>query len=252
MATRTAIGGWAAISRASAFASSRYSSTGTTRETSPSAYASAAVMLRPVRISSIARDFPMARVRRWVPPAPGIRPRRISGWPNRAVSEATMMSQSMASSHPPPSAYPLTAAITGLPIRRIRSHCWNRYARTMSAGVASTNSCTSAPAANARGLPVTTRHRTASSRSRASIAEASSSMSAWLSALRTCGRFSVTVAIPPAEVTRMSASAMGGSLEEGVPLYFSPPLRPPVARESRGRPCGRLSAGSTSRRTRQP
>src|SRR5207253_9288838 len=30
----------------------------------------------------------------------------------------------------------------------------------------------------------------------------------------------------------------GGSLEEDVPLYFSPPLRPPVAGESRGRPCG--------------
>ena len=43
-------------------------------------------------------------VRRCVPPAPGMTPSLISGWPNFAVSAAMMMSHIMASSQPPPSA----------------------------------------------------------------------------------------------------------------------------------------------------
>ncbi len=62
----------------------------------------------------MARALPTARVMRWVPPAPGMTPRLISGWPNWAVSLATIMSQAMASSQPPPRAKPETAAITGL------------------------------------------------------------------------------------------------------------------------------------------
>lgn len=49
------------------------------------------------------RDLPMARARRCVPPAPGMTPRLISGWPNLAVGEARMMSVERASSQPPPS-----------------------------------------------------------------------------------------------------------------------------------------------------
>src|SRR6185437_7244255 len=41
-------------------------------------------------------------------------PNLSSGWPNLAVSAAMRMWQAMASSHPPPNAKPLTAAITGL------------------------------------------------------------------------------------------------------------------------------------------
>ena len=40
-------------------------------------------------------------------------PRLISGWPNRAVSAAMMMSHIIATSQPPPSAKPATAAMTG-------------------------------------------------------------------------------------------------------------------------------------------
>ena len=58
--------------------------------------------------------FPIARARRWVPPAPGMIPRVISGWPNSAVSEATIRSQSRASSQPPPKANPETAATIGV------------------------------------------------------------------------------------------------------------------------------------------
>ena len=48
--------------------------------------------------------LPIARVRRWVPPAPGRVPSAISGWPKRALSAARMMSHIIATSQPPPSA----------------------------------------------------------------------------------------------------------------------------------------------------
>jgi hypothetical protein len=67
----------------------------------------------------------MAFVSRCVPPAPGITPSLISGCPNFAVSEAMIMSQVIASSHPPPKANPDTAAITGFLVLRIWSHVLN-------------------------------------------------------------------------------------------------------------------------------
>ena len=84
------------------------------RETRPERSASAASIIRPVRIISIAFDLPTARVRRCVPPAPGMTPSLISGWPNFAVSAARMKSHIIAISHPPPSAKPATAATMGL------------------------------------------------------------------------------------------------------------------------------------------
>ena len=59
----------------------------------------------------MASAVPTARVSRCVPPAPGMTPIRISGWPNWASSPATMRSHVMASSQPPPRAKPRTAAI---------------------------------------------------------------------------------------------------------------------------------------------
>ena len=58
----------------------------------------------------MARALPMARMRRWVPPPPGINPSATSGWPKIAPSPATMMSQTIASSHPPPRAAALLQA----------------------------------------------------------------------------------------------------------------------------------------------
>ena len=46
----------------------------------------------------------------------------ISGCPNFAPSPATIVSSVIASSQPPPSAQPLTAAITGFVMRLMRSH----------------------------------------------------------------------------------------------------------------------------------
>ncbi len=56
-----------------------------------------------------------------MPPAPGTMPSLISGWPNLAVSAAISMSHIIATSQPPPSAKPATAAITGLRTWRIVS-----------------------------------------------------------------------------------------------------------------------------------
>ncbi len=70
--------------------------------------------MRPVNTMSIAFALPMARGSRCVPPAPGMMPSLISGWPKRALSAAMMKSHIIASSQPPPSAKPATAAITGL------------------------------------------------------------------------------------------------------------------------------------------
>ena len=53
------------------------------------------------------------RGRSWVPPIPGKMPSVVSGTPNTALSLATMKSESAASSQPPASAKPSTAAMTG-------------------------------------------------------------------------------------------------------------------------------------------
>ena len=64
---------------ATALASVSKSSAGTTRDTRPLRSASAASMVRPVRIRSIALALPMARVSRCEPPMPGRTPSLISG-----------------------------------------------------------------------------------------------------------------------------------------------------------------------------
>jgi len=111
----------AQISPPAASASASSWSAGTTRETRPARSASAASIMRPVSTISIALALPTARGRRWVPPAPGMMPSLISGWPNLALSAAMMKSHIIASSQPPPSANPATAAMTGLRTRRMAS-----------------------------------------------------------------------------------------------------------------------------------
>jgi hypothetical protein len=75
--------------------------------------ASSAEIGSPVKIISSATGA-HRRGRRCVPPLPGSRPNLTSGRPNLAFGEARRRWQAMASSRPPPSAYPLMAAITGL------------------------------------------------------------------------------------------------------------------------------------------
>ncbi len=116
-------------------------------------------------------------------------PRFTSGWPNTAVSLATIMSHIIASSQPPPSAYPETAAITGFFVSAMCAHWPTISARSMSTADASAISAMSAPAANARSLPVITIAPMPSSRSNAASASTTSAISALLSAFRARGRF---------------------------------------------------------------
>src|SRR3989304_3639409 len=120
-----------------------------------------------------------------------------------------IMSQSIASSLPPPRAKPVTAAISGLVTLRMCSHCWKRYPWSMSTAEASANSRMSAPAANARALPVSTMQRISSSRSKSSSTVTSSSISARFKALRTSGRFNCTTAFASSRVTTRCCQVMG-------------------------------------------
>ena len=93
---------------------------GTRWFTSPAAFASSAFIRRPVKISSLASGAPTMRGRSWVPPMPGKIPSVVSGTPKTAVSLATMKSERIASSQPPASAKPSTAAMTGTGQRSTR------------------------------------------------------------------------------------------------------------------------------------
>src|SRR6266540_1595222 len=208
LASRTEIGGLSASSNPIRFASSITSSGGTTRFANPRLSASQASTNFPVSTSSIALNFPSVRVSRWVPPAPGIRPTLISGWPKRAVSDATMMSHCIASSQPPPSANPLTAAMSGFEIALIRSHSATRLLVSIEIGVWTENSLRSAPAANTFGPPVRTIARMLSSRSSSSSAATSSSISGPLRALSCFGRLSVMTPTGPSRSTRMYSNAI--------------------------------------------
>ena len=92
-----------------------------------------------------------------MPPAPGMTPSLISGWPNLAVSAAMMMSHIMASSQPPPSAKPATAATIGLRRSATRSQRGDEVLLVgLHVGLSPAISLMSAPAANALSLPVIT------------------------------------------------------------------------------------------------
>jgi hypothetical protein len=175
---------------------------GTSREIRPARSASAASMVRPVRHRSIAFALPTARVSRCDPPMPGMRPRRISGCPNCAVSEAMCTSHIMASSHPPPKAYPLTAATSGLRTRLRSLHAANQSRSRKSANVLRLISLMSAPAAKAFSEPNSTMAPTSGSSSNAAAAALSSPISCRFSALRAPGRLKVI------DATRSTCSTM--------------------------------------------
>src|SRR2546425_2711270 len=191
----TAIGALAKICFRMASARGISSAAGTTSFTSPMRYASWALMISPDRMSCSARPLPTSRGRRCVPPPPGGMPRVTSGWPNLAFSEASLMVHAMAVSHPPPSAKPLTAAITGLPRFSIRSStaCPKRLDCCAATGVIRASSLMSAPAMNALSpLPVRMTPRTAASSRASSNAVRKSSQVLWFRAFSTFGRLSVT------------------------------------------------------------
>src|ERR1035438_9565208 len=123
-------------------------------------------------------------------------PRFTSGWPSRAVFDATRSVQASATSQPPPSAKPFTAGITGLPRVSIvsRSACPFRAKARAETGVNVRKIVTSAPAMNAFSpAPVRITPPTASSPRALSKAAASPSITSGLSALSLSGRLMVTV-----------------------------------------------------------
>ena len=65
--------------------------------------------------------MPIRRVSRWVPPPPGMIPRRTSGWPmKKSPSAMTRRSHAQANSAPRPRAEPLRAATKMTPLAFIR------------------------------------------------------------------------------------------------------------------------------------
>ena len=84
------------------------------RSRGPSPCASAASMIRPVRIRSSARPRPTTRGRRCVPPSISGTPQRRSGKPSCEPADAIRRSHHSASSRPPARHQPSIAAIVGL------------------------------------------------------------------------------------------------------------------------------------------
>ena len=116
------------------------------------ASASSARTCRPVMIISLARDEPTRRGSRWVPPPPGMTPSRISGTPNLESSAPTRKSHASASSRPPPSAKPFTAAIVARGTAPSAPSAAAKFRPTASAPMLS-SSTMSAPAAKIRRPP---------------------------------------------------------------------------------------------------
>ena len=98
------------------------------------------------------------------------------------------MSHASASSQPPPSAYPETAATSGVRIAASRGQKRAAGEVSTSAKVRFAIALMSAPAANQSSPPAITMQRTSGSSSQRSQSAASSSISSGESALRASGR----------------------------------------------------------------
>lgn len=200
---RIAIGAQARISAAQRRAASSAPPAGTTSLTNPSAAPSAAETRRPVSMMPIARFGPSSRISRWTPPAVAARPTLGSGSANAAFSDATIRSHANAISKPPPSARPLTAAITGLtmPKRDVSPPQPDAGSVTRAISICCFRSC---PTQYARSpAPVMMASLCASSASNASKTCASSSCARASSAFSTASRAIVTTSSFPSRSARM-------------------------------------------------
>lgn len=194
--------GKSAMRSASSSASARARPGGTRRLASPIAYASGAGTGRPVRIRSMARLSPMSRGRRTVPPSMRGTPQRRQNTPNTASSSATRRSHQSASSRPPATACPLTAAITGLDSRRRVGPIGPSPSSATRLPRSVPMALRSAPAQNVPPSPQSTATRADSSASNSLKAAASSAAVGPSTALRTSGRDSTTVVTCPRRSTR--------------------------------------------------
>ncbi|CPI73489.1 Uncharacterised protein [Bordetella pertussis] len=158
--------GLSARDAANSMARSR-SLSGQTASSRPDSRAVSASIVAPDRMSSAAASNPMRRGRRCVPPPPGISPRVISGSPSRHPASATRPWHASASSSPPPSAWPCSAATTGLRHDSITAGT----SIASAAPFARVNSRISAPATNVLPSHASTTARTAGSASASRSAE---------------------------------------------------------------------------------
>ena len=180
--------------RATASASLRSWPSGTTRLISPICRASAALTLsRPSRMISLAFLGPTIQgSSRQTMPAP----KRSSGSPKRAFSEAMVISQAIASSQAPARAGPCTAATVGFSrcqkaMQASKSRCSTGRQASTPCGGSSAWALRSKPLENALPAPVSTTAWTASSPAARAAAALSSSNISWSMALSRSGRFSV-------------------------------------------------------------
>src|SRR5215468_8778164 len=215
MMSRVAIGGRLAIRRASALASLSVSPSFVSLLARPSATHSCAGTCVPRIRNSSAFVRPIRRGIRCEPPNPGVMPRFDSVCPMRAPSFRSRKWQAIAISHPPPSAWPLIAAMTGFGKRSIFRITLLPNRMNVSTSAPENADPRSAPAQKMRSpAPVMITERTASSLSTAFSAALRSRTSSTLIALAG-GRLSVMTAKLSSRAKSRVSYAMGThSLEE--------------------------------------
>src|SRR6185503_15625198 len=158
-----------------------------------------------MRLPVSARYFtwlvPTSAASRWVPDHPGQVAMLASGKPKFAESTAMRISATAASSSPPPSAWPLIAAMTGTRNCAHRSKTWwprLTQRRHMSSGSRAGHALMSAPTENGLSpAPVRITHRICASESRRWAICASSSIMSGVRALSLPARSRTTVATAP-------------------------------------------------------
>ena len=190
---------------------------------------------------------PTRRARRWVPPKPGVMPRPTSGWPKIACSAQIRKSQLIASSQPPPSAKPLTAAMTGsgkVSIMRKMSLPFLPKASPPCASMPDIAAISAPATKDFSPAPVTMTQRTVSVSMPSKVAFKSSSTSAF-SAFSAFSRSMVTTATAPlvSYFTYPICLASSEKSTEGLRACEDPPitlsctaqqsLRSPVRRRCR-------------------
>src|SRR5439155_4585236 len=225
LVTWTASGPLAATLDASSTAASISWSEGTTRLTSPTAWARAASMASPVSPSSNAMASGM-RALSVVPPPAGKSPRLTSARPNLACSAATIRSHKRASSQPPATAGPLTAATTGFgkPPRWNHVKASNDVSSPSPDSRSSLKARRSMPAQNALSpAPVMTTARTPSSSAAPRNDSLRALIRAGLRALRASGLLRVRTSTNPTHSCRSSVTVTPASPRsgEGRPSYGS-------------------------------
>src|SRR5262245_39232688 len=243
-----ALNGLAASASAYARTSFASDAPATTRCTSPHVWASAAENRRHSMMISFARAGPTRRTKRVVDATPSGTPRSTSGIHSCASAAAQRKSHASVSPQPPPTAWPLIAAIVACSspsssvLTRSKSRRnwllrWPNAARRSSADIPDLSPA-SAPAENTGGAPVTMTTRVAPS-SRSSVNAAARAVSIGsLSELRRSGRFSVTVAIAPSRTSVTFSLMRADGNTRRAPPATAAPRAGGSGEETEGNRCG--------------